>query len=411
MRHRHTIAYNLSQLREATETMRTRGTQTGSCSINKSGSWVVSFRRMCQKRTGELGYGSTNRTLRAASAKERAAWDLSRDVPKSVLALAAKQIAEVNALAANPTRAASLQSVAEAYLKEGTGNLRPGTLRAYEGALENHILPVFGRLPIGEITPMQVQSFVRTKAAVRSAASVDHYHKVLGCVLAWARNMGYYPMERALPTERIQLPKSQPKRAAPVTVDEVAAVAAHLRPDMARLIWFLWHTGLRIGEALGLRWDCVALGPHDQELEGVVIPAGSIYVYRQFCNEGWGPVKSERSERIIAIPAAVRAILETQGTGGRDAGKTVWVNRRGKPYHPSSIQDKQLHPAQEAAGVRAWTFHKLRHAFNLRLRRVGADAVLRAAVCGHDVRINEQIYTRVDQGEVARLMDEMGRVN
>ncbi|MCI2420728.1 tyrosine-type recombinase/integrase [Saccharopolyspora sp. K220] len=84
--------------------------------------------------------------------------------------------------------------------------------------------------------------------------------------------------------------------------------------DLPDLIRFLLGTGVRIGEALAVRWKDVNLGDEPVDVDGVEIPSRSVWINGNIVNViGKGlvrhPGKTENAERFIALPEFVMTML------------------------------------------------------------------------------------------------------
>ena len=117
-------------------------------------------------------------------------------------------------------------------------------------------------------------------------------------------------------------------------------------------LWVLLGTsGLRIGEALGLRWSDVDL------------IAGRLQVRRALQRQrGRGLVfiepKSVTSRRCVELPKLAVAVLKQQGV--RSDGELVFSNRSGEPVEPGTVSDA-LKVALDRAGLPRIRVHDLRH--------------------------------------------------
>ena len=134
------------------------------------------------------------------------------------------------------------------------------------------------------------------------------------------------------------------------------------RPSAAILRALLGTAGLRIGEALGLKW-----GDVDQN-------TGRLQVKRALQRQrGRGLVfvetKTPRSRRLIHLSSiAVEAIREQRGHA---TGELVFPNRSGGPQESSSVT-AALRVALKRAGLPGIRVHDLRHTTATVLLEAGA---------------------------------------
>lgn len=178
-----------------------------------------------------------------------------------------KRQAEISAQGKNYTPP-STQSVAE-YLDHWLRtyvavHLRPSTADSYTRLVRLHILPHLSQIPLADLTPQILQAWVADLSAKPSRAghplsprTVSYARSILRDALAEAVRLGMLPTN---PIDRVRPPKQQPKVVQSFTLDQVRALdRAGREQRLGPLFSFLWHTGLRIGEAIALRWEDVDL--------------------------------------------------------------------------------------------------------------------------------------------------------
>ncbi len=167
----------------------------------------------------------------------------------------------------------------------------------------------------------------------------------------------------------------------------------------------LGTAGLRIGEALGLRWSDIDL---DQ---------GRLQVRRALQRQrGRGLVfvepKTARSRRLVYLSQlAVEALREQRA---RSNGGLVFVNRDGEPQESSSATDA-LKVALDRAGLPRIRVHDLRHTTATVLLEAGAHPKLDQELLGHStVALTLNTYSHLTaglSGEAAKTMDRVLRAS
>jgi integrase len=135
-----------------------------------------------------------------------------------------------------------------------------------------------------------------------------------------------------------------------ITTEQVASFVAHVPEPVATLILFVAVTGVRIGEAVGIKWS---------DFDGDVL-----HVQRRIYERREGTPKTRSSDRHIPIPAALLARLRTLGDG-------EWIFRTsaGTPLDPKNAMNRHLRPAATAVGMKLGGWHSFRHAFSTKLLR------------------------------------------
>ena len=163
---------------------------------------------------------------------------------------------------------------------------------------------------------------------------------------------------------------------------------------MAPLSAFLLHTGLRLGEALALRWS-------DVELDGgiIAVRANRVLVGGRIVE---GTPKSRLSTRRFALPApALVALRQQQALQTEDArsasaaprSKADWVFSTGSA---GSLESGNVSPAfrrvRARAGARNLPLHSLRHASASILPAAGVTVPVAAKMLGHSVAMFTETY-------------------
>lgn len=126
-----------------------------------------------------------------------------------------------------------------------------------------------------------------------------------------------------------------------LTRRELSALLAQMTPEWQLFFEFLTHSGLRISEAIGLRWRHVDLGEHPQ-----------IMVRQQVYRGRRKNLKSRKGRRDIPLSPGMatrlRDLRETSAGGGKSP---VFASSVGTTLIPGKIAKKVLWPATKAAGL------------------------------------------------------------
>jgi integrase len=144
------------------------------------------------------------------------------------------------------------------------------------------------------------------------------------------------------------------------------------------LAFLLAGTGLRIGEALGLRWRDVNLREGVARIVQQQVEDGGAVLFRD--------VKTASSRRTVNLPSAVRAALARHkaSLGATPHGeRLVFMGERGGPPRRSNILRRHWHPLMERAKLPPCGFHICRHTFASHALGAGVDARTVADQLGH----------------------------
>jgi integrase len=296
--------------------------------------------------------------------------------------------------------------------------VRPSTWASYRDVLEGRVLPRIGGLRLDQVTPRHIARLYdellesggrdERRSAGLSPRTVSYTGMVLKRVLADAVRQGLVVRN---PAEHVERPKVTDKEMRWWSVDEARRFLRHVADDRLSALWKLYlTTGMRRGEALGLRWDDVDLG------------AGRLAVRRTLVavegKAAWSEPKTAASRRVVSLdPETVaglrdhrrRQLEERMAVGGgyRDQG-LVFATVAGEPLHPdyvSNVFDRLV----KASGVRRIRLHDLRHTAATVLLERGVPLKVVTERLGHSsTRITADLYQHASESMQSEAAAELG---
>ena len=154
------------------------------------------------------------------------------------------------------------------WLAEAQHSVARKTLERYREIVELHLIPALGAVPLAKLQPVHIQAYYahalasgrRDGSGGLSGQTVVHHDRVLHVALKRARALRLIPGN---PTEDVSRPKPQRREIEVLEPAEAAILLATARTTrMYPIILLAFGTGLRRGEALGLRWSGVDLEAH-----------------------------------------------------------------------------------------------------------------------------------------------------
>ena len=293
------------------------------------------------------------------------------------------------------------------WLAHASPTFRPATIRAYDQVIRAYLLPDLGTLSLRTLAPSRIETMMQRMAARGlSPLTCIHARDVLKRALADALRDGH--------TDRNAAALARPPRhergqiAAPSTADVrglLAALDGHRLHDM---VLVMAATGLRVGEAMGLRWEDVA----DDRLT----------VRYQLARHAGEPVlaepKSSRSRRVILLaPPAIDALRRQRirqgeerlaaGRRWRDATGLVFTTRDGSPLSESTIQWVMAEGCRRA-GVAHIAPHSLRR-WTATIIVATGDVKAAQAVLGHtSAALTTDTYASPTNAGLRRASDAIG---
>jgi integrase len=127
----------------------------------------------------------------------------------------------------------------------------------YVNALESYVLPVFGKCRIDSIERYAVESFFATQATKYSRSTIRSMRISFGLLLSCAVRNGWLKED---PCKGVKLPRAENCAARRVcrqvlSPPQTISIAEKLSEPYATLVLFLAVTGLRIGEAIAIKWS------------------------------------------------------------------------------------------------------------------------------------------------------------
>jgi integrase len=182
--------------------------------------------------------------------------------------------------------------------------VRPRTLEGYEDVLRLHVRPVVGDVPMGSLSPQDVERIVTTmEAKGRSPQTIRNALTPLRHALNHAVKHGTIPQNPAT-ADLVDLPKKVQRKVDTLTAEEAKGfVEAAKGERWGALYVVLLGGGMRPGEALGLKWD---------DFDGKAVRIDRALV-RARNGRDWRlrETKTAKSRRTVPLPGfAVNALKE-----------------------------------------------------------------------------------------------------
>ncbi len=236
--------------------------------------------------------------------------------------------------------------VAKQWVKIKDRKVKSSTLTDYRGAMNYYILPKFGNTPIHEISYLDVEVFI---------SELKCSNKRINNILVPMRSLMKFALKASLidrnPMDLIENLKVSKPDIDPLSMDEVNRFLDVVEPFYRPFFTVAFFTGMRFGEMAGLKW------------KNVDFKLGVIKVRETRVRGEEGRPKTAGSVRDIKIlPPVVEALREQRKiTMGRS--DYVFLNRKGRPLLPNSINYHIWKPALKKAGLKPRSLYQTRHTF------------------------------------------------
>jgi integrase len=294
----------------------------------------------------------------------------------------------------------------------------PRTVEHYESQLRLHVLPVLGRHPVAELTVGDVRRLLDDLAMKRlkprgrqqearrlSPRSRGGLIGILSSVLTYGVRQGVVAHNVVRDLDREDRPSTQ-RKSEPryLTPDELDGLLARMGDTFRPVAATCGYAGLRLSEALGLRW-------RDVDFEASTLTVGA-----QLGPDGARvPLKTAASAGTVPLlPTLAR---ELRAHRSRGAGQSldrvrpdafVFTTSRGRPHGRRNVL-RAVYAAGDAAGFNGdgrerVGVHDLRHSFVAVALAAGLTLPEAAALARHaNPRVTAAVYAGLTDAARAGL--------
>lgn len=333
-----------------------------------------------------------------------------------------------------PDEIPTLKMVAEAWLSSKETGRRSSTQYESENRVYVHIIPALGNLRLDQV---RVADIERLRDAARKKLASQTVNKLLAAVSAifdHAIKHGYTEKNPARVVDRLKLDtgevvlgdgadeNTRKRGTGRVTPDEVPTpeeVAKLLDAASAgrNRMFFLTavHTGVREGELLALTWG-------DIDLDDRTVTIRRTITWARTKAEKEAGIKGARfyepktraGRRTLEIPEELVPELRKWKLACPPSKMgLVFPTVDGRPLHRRTLHSEGLEPALNAASLRHFTIHSLRHFHASVLIGRGVPLTEVAARLGHSTpAVTMTVYAhflRHSKGEAANVIGDVLR--
>lgn len=277
------------------------------------------------------------------------------------------------------------------WQKVASLSLKAATYAHYVNALKSYVVPVFGNREIACIERYEIESFFATKAAKYSRSTIRSMRISLGVLLAYAVQNEWLKED---PSKGVKLPRAENCAGRRVqrkvlSPSQTSSIAEKLSEPYATLVLFLAVTGLRIGEAIAIKWS---------DFDGDVL-----HVQRRMYDGKVDTTKSRDSKRRIPIPPALLERMKTLGT----TGEWIFHARGGVPLNPGNSLKRYIRPVAKELNLELGGWHDFRHTVATSMLRAGHGAKVVSELLGHsDISITLRTYDHVESDAFRAPLNE-----
>lgn len=272
--------------------------------------------------------------------------------------------------------------------------IRTSTYLSYESHLRHHICPYIGSKRLDRIDGAALNELYthlltrgRRRGGGLSPATVKRTHAVLHRAFRDATRWGLIDHNPASSADPPKLRAAQQVEFSTWSADELSRFLEFARGDHLYLLWLvLATTGMRRGEAMGLRWCDVDLERGQAAIRQTVV----IHNYRISLSEP----KTARGRRVVALDEFTVSELTSYKEILQPAeDELLFSYNTRNPLNPIDVS-KRFRQMCEEAGLRQIRLHDLRHTHATLALQAGVHPKIVSERLGHSsVSITLDVYS------------------
>ena len=212
---------------------------------------------------------------------------------------------------------------------------------------------------VSEIRPAEIHAWFQSLdlAPLSKGHLRSLMHKLFDLATLWE----YLPLERRNPIEIVKIKNvtRRTKEAVVLSPDQFREVVRRLPAHVNMIAITMSCLGLRVSEALGLRW------------EDFDWPHTTVTIRRSAYRGAIDETKTSSSKAKLPLAPLLAELL--LAWKGQSNSPWLFANpSKGMPYMSPSLQQRWIRPAGEAIGIEGLGFHSLRHSYRSWLDATGA---------------------------------------
>ncbi len=290
------------------------------------------------------------------------------------------------------------------WVKEHEVEWRRSHLRTLRSTIEGHLLPHFSDKPVGQITRADVLAFravLALKAGRRDERRLSNkrINGIIGPlkqVLTDAAERFEFPS----PVATLKPLKIRKSDVQPFSLAEVDTILDTVRADYRDYLLVRFFTGMRSGEADGLKWKYI-----DFERRLILVREAFVLGEDEY-------TKTDGSQRDIQMSTPVYEALKRQEAATRKLSDYVFCNKQGNPIDNKNFTERVWRPLLKHLGFDVRRPYQMRHTAATLWLAAGENPEWIARQLGHtSTQMLFKVYsrfvpnmTRQDGAAIERLL-------
>lgn len=297
---------------------------------------------------------------------------------------------------------------AETYLTQKL-KIERRTRDKYRESLDNHLLPAFGGIALGNMSPDLIQEWVSGMTMTEyqpgktyGAETIRGHYSLLAAILKKAATRGIIPKS---PCVEIELPRIHRKERCYLTEDQVGSLI-QATPDRYRVLDIVAaYLGLRWQELAGLRRSAVSMIPGkvpSLRVISTIERSNGTYQVKEYG-------KSQAARRTLKMPVLVAEALAWH-LATFPSDEWVFTSPRGGFLRYDNFRGRFWEPATQAAGLAPLDLHELRHTAAAFMFADGANPLQVMRRMGHeDIRTTYNLYGHLFEDDEDALVERLNQ--
>jgi len=246
-----------------------------------------------------------------------------------------------------------VRDFAETWYSEKVVEWRRSHKKTIRSDLDSRIIPHWGDWEVGRITKSDLLAYRADLAKVQargkeSMLSNRRINKILN-LLRQIINEAADRFDFRTPFQNIKQLKVKRTDVDPFTLDEVRMILASIRPDFKSYYTMRFFTGMRSGEADGLKWKYV-----DFEKRLILVRETIVLGEDEY-------TKNDSSQRDIQMSQVVYDALKAQEKVTKGNCEYVFCTRNLKPLDNKNVTNRVWYPLLRYLGLKPRRAYQTRH--------------------------------------------------
>jgi integrase len=271
-----------------------------------------------------------------------------------------------------------------------TARHQPSTIENHDSLTKNHLLPFFKDRKLKEIQPSDISSFLQTKIAEGYAGNtMQNLYGLLRLMFDIAQQFDL--IEKSPVRSKIHKPEMEKVKKPTLSAEQIRTILSLLPNEKERLFGLLLAvTGMRIGEALALRW---------LDFNGA---KSELSVNHTLHRLKLKKPKTETSIGTIRLDPRIAALFvaHRERSSFQDKEDFIFHRPDGRPMNPSALRN-HLYKAIDGLKIERvsgkFGYHIFRHSAGTLLYARSRDLKLVQGTLRHaDISTTSDIYVHLD---------------